>query len=197
MKQTVDLDETSPKIGCIIMASGLSTRFGSNKLLEVFDGSTLIQRILDTTSNLFDKRIVVTRTPEVAEICNQQDISVILHSLPGRNDAVRLGVEAMQELDGLVFCPCDQPLLQKNSLKTMLDYPYIHDDLILRIAFEERVGTPIFFGKKYFEELCNLPDKMGGSYLAKIYPEKVKYVYVKDERELMDVDTPEDLQKLL
>ncbi len=190
--------QNSRKIGCVIMASGLSTRFGSNKLLEKFEGETLIQRILNKTGDsLFAKRIVITRTPEVAELCKEQGVDVILHSLPGRNDAVKLGVEALWDMDGLVFCPCDQPLLRKESLEAMLDFPYIHEDLILRFAYGDKVGTPIFFGKQYFKELCNLPEKKGGSYLAKLYPEKVKYLYVDDERELMDIDTPDDLLKLL
>ncbi len=185
------------KIGCVIMASGRSTRFGSNKLLAEFDGETLIQRILNITGgDLFAKRVVVTRTQEAADICKKQGVDVILHTLPERNDAVRLGAETMSEMEGLIFCPCDQPLLRRETLLSMTTVPNIEEDMILRLACKERVGTPILFGKKYLRELCSLPDKKGGSYLAGIYPEKVKYLFVKDERELMDADTPEDLQRL-
>ena len=83
------------------------------------------------------------------------------------------------------------------SLENLLDVPYIHDDLIARLHCEDSVGTPIFFGRKYYEELCNLPEKKGGSYVAKQHPENVKLVTVLDEKELWDLDTPEDLPVFL
>ncbi len=202
MKQTVESIEkssrNSKKIGCVIMASGLSVRFGANKLLQEFLGETLIQRILNTTAGeLFAKRVVVTRTPEVVEICRTQGVDVIFHELPGRNDVVRLGVEHLREMDGIVFTPCDQPLLRRETFAEMVAWRDLQEDVILRAAFGERVGTPIFFGSDYFAELCNLPQSKGGAMVAKRHPEKVQYLGVKDEAELQDIDTPADLENLL
>lgn len=191
----VDIEERQARIGCVIMASGVSKRFGSNKLLQNLAGKTLIDRVLELTEgDLFEKRVIVTRTEEVAALCKEENIPVILHSYPNRNEAVKLGIEYLKDMDGWVFCPCDQPLLKRESLENLLDTVYIHDDLIARLHWEGSVGTPIFFGKKYYEELCNLPEKKGGSYVAKQHPEKVKLVTVLDEKELWDLDTPEDLQ---
>lgn len=191
----VDLDEDKAKIGCILMASGLSVRFGSNKLLECIEGKTLLDRILETTDgNLFAKRVVVTRSEAVADVCRVKGVDVILHTCPNRNDTVRLGTEYLKDMDGWIFCPCDQPLLKKESLNNLLAVPYIHEDLIVRLHWKETVGTPIFFGKKYFEELCNLPNKKGGSYVVKQHPERINLVSVQDEKELWDLDTQEDLQ---
>ncbi|MBR5578686.1 MAG: hypothetical protein IKW28_06795, partial [Lachnospiraceae bacterium] len=67
---------------------------------------------------------------------------------------------------------------------------------IHRLVFEDREGTPILFGKEYFEELKNLPLKCGGSYLVKKYPGQIETVSVRSEEELMDVDTPEELETL-
>lgn len=194
----VDIEKEKARIGCIIMASGVSKRFGSNKLLQNLAGKTLIDRVLELTKGeLFEQRVVVTRTEEVAFICKEKNIPVILHTYPNRNEAVKLGIEYLKEMDGWVFCPCDQPLLKRESLENLLDVPYIHDDLIARLHWEDSVGTPIFFGRKYYEELCNLPEKKGGSYVAKQHPENVKLVTVMDEKELWDLDTPEDLPVFL
>ncbi len=190
----VDLNEDKARIGCVIMASGLSKRFGTNKLLQDIDGKMLIDRVLELTEGeLFAGRVVITRTEEVASICKEKQIPVILHTCPNRNDTVRLGTEYLKEMDGWVFCPCDQPLLKRESIEKLLDAPYVHDDLLARLHWKETLGTPIFFGKKYFDELCNLPEKKGGSYIVKKNPEKVQLVSVQDEKELWDLDTPEDL----
>ena len=111
-------------VGCVIMASGRAVRFGSNKLLADFGGAPLIARALDAAETpALAARVVVTRSPEVAELACKAGMKTILHSLPGRNDTVRLGLEALlSELPGLagcIFLPGDQPLLRKESLRAM------------------------------------------------------------------------------
>lgn len=64
----VDLDDPFGKIGCVIMASGLGRRFGSNKLLADFGGEPMICRILDATEGIFRRRVVVTRHEEIARL---------------------------------------------------------------------------------------------------------------------------------
>ena len=104
--------------GCVLMASGLSTRFGSNKLLAQFDGQSLLCRAFAATDTpQLSARIVVTRSAQVQALCKAQGVPVLLHALPGRNDTVRLGLSALlaqhPELTGCMFLPGDQPLLRR------------------------------------------------------------------------------------
>lgn len=55
------------EIGCVIMASGLAKRFGSNKLLAEFDGKPLLCRAFAVTEGLH--RVVVTRSTEMQALC--------------------------------------------------------------------------------------------------------------------------------
>ena len=74
----IDRYELRPNVGCVIMASGISKRFGENKLLVDFRGKKLIERVLELTEgSLFARRIVVTRTKEVEALCKEQGIEVI------------------------------------------------------------------------------------------------------------------------
>ncbi len=136
-------------VGCVIMASGRAVRFGSNKLLADFGGAPLIAQALDVTETpALAARVVVTRSPEVAELACKAGVKAILHSLPGRNDTVRLGLEALlSELPGLagcIFLPGDQPLLRKESLEAMvLDFSALDEKerAILRLGFRAEDGT--------------------------------------------------------
>ena len=83
-------------VGCVIMASGLSRRFGTNKLLADFCGQPMLCRAFAATATPgIAARIVVTRSEEVQALCRAHGVPVLLHSLPGRNDTVRLGLSAL------------------------------------------------------------------------------------------------------
>lgn len=183
-------------MGCVIMASGLGKRFGGNKLMAEFGGQPMIARILAATDDSFDRRVVVTRHEAVAAYCRARNVEVVLHNLPNRNDTVRLGLEAVGEVDGCMFCPGDQPLLKKETIEALINGWKRESDCIWRPSFEDQPGAPILFPKWAFSELLTLPEGKGGGFLARKYPERVRLHPVRDPYELMDVDTRETLREL-
>ena len=185
-----------PRIGCVIMASGLGKRFGGNKLMADFRGRPMIQMALDATEGLFARRVVVTRHEDVAALCREQGIEVLLHDLPHRSDTVRLGLEALGELDGCMFLPGDQPLLRRETVARLLDCWQESPDSIVRPIHEDTVGSPVLFPAWAFAELRNLPEGKGGGVVIRNHPHDVLGVSVSDPFELADADTPETLELL-
>lgn len=206
-------------VGCVIMASGLSQRFGSNKLLAPFCGEPMLCRAFAATDTpKLSARIVVTRSDEVAQLCRSRNVPVLLHDLPGRNDTVRLGLstllEQVPELFGCMFLPGDQPLLCRETVEAMagisgwdqrtrLERQKETEREIFRLAHRfvndpnPLVGSPVLFSKRYFSELRILPEGKGGSVLLRKYPERVHNIFIGDRNELLDADTPEALAELL
>ena len=205
-------------VGCVIMASGLSQRFGSNKLLAPFCGEPMLCRAFSATDTpKLSARIVVTRSDEVAQLCRSRNVPVLLHDLPGRNDTVRLGLSALleqvPELFGCMFLPGDQPLLCRETVEAIagisgrnhgarLERQKETEREIFRLGFRVRndpsplTGSPVLFEKGLFQELLTLPQDMGGSVLLRKYPAHVHTVYIADRNELADADTPEALAQL-
>ena len=183
-------------VGCVIMASGLSTRFGSNKLLTPFGPGR---------EPMLRRAFAATDTPLLA--------SRVVVALPGRNDTVRLGLEALlaerPDLAGCMFLPGDQPLLRRESVESLLRAFAEHlqtqketERMIFRLAYRAKddptplVGSPVLFDSGYFPALRTLPEGKGGSFLLRQYPEQVHCFYTAHHEELWDADTPEALQKL-
>ena len=198
-------------VGCVIMASGLAVRFGSNKLLADFGGRPLLCRALDATATpALAARVVVTRSPDVKTLCEAQGVPCILHTLPGRNDTVRLGLEALLRvcpaLAGCIFLPGDQPLLRRETLEEMAAAfartQKETERVIFRLAYQVKddpallVGSPVLFGSGYFSALRTLPEGKGGSVILRAHPEAVRLVYAAAREELLDADTPEALAEL-
>ena len=200
-------------VGCVIMASGLSRRFGTNKLLADFCGQPMLCRAFDATATPgIAARIVVTRSEEVQALCRAQGVPVLLHSLPGRNDTVRLGLSALleqqSELSGCMFLPGDQPLLRRETVEAMTErfcpteWQKETEREIFRLGAvadndpTPLVGSPVLFGSSFFSELLTLPENKGGNVLLKKYPAQVRTICIADSAELLDADTPEVLQQL-
>lgn len=193
----VDLDDPFGDVGCVIMASGLGRRFGGNKLMADFRGKPLICRILDATEGIFSRRVVVTRHADVARLCESRGIQTVLHDLPHRSDTVRLGLEAMSEMDRCLFTTADQPLLRKETIAALLLASANAKERIWRTICNGTPGSPVIFPKWAFSELRNLPEGKGGGVIIKKYPERLHTVNVRDMYELKDIDSPEDLEELL
>ena len=185
-----------PETGCVIMASGLGKRFGSNKLMADFLGRPMLHRALDATEGLFDRRVVVTRHESVAALCRERNVEVLLHELPHRSDTVRLGLEALGEVDCCMFLPGDQPLLDRETVAMLLERWREKPDSIIRPVYEDTEGSPVIFPDWAFEELKDLPEGRGGGVVIKNHPHKVCRVSVSGPFVLADADTPETLELL-
>lgn len=185
-----------PQIGCVIMASGLGKRFGGNKLMADFHGKPMIQRALDATDGLFARRVVVTRHEQIAALCREQHVDVVLHDLPNRKDTVRLGLEALGNLDACMFLPGDQPLLRRETVAMLLESRKENPDCMIRPAYEDTEGSPVLFPSWTFPELLALPEGKGGGVVIRNHPHAVLRVSIADPFELADADTPEILETL-
>ena len=182
--------------GCVIMASGMGRRFGANKLMAPFRGEPLICQALHATQGLPLSCVVVTRHLDVAALCREKAVPVLLHDLPSRSDTVRLGLAALGNLDGCLFLPGDQPLLRRETIQALLCCAQEDPGSIWRPESGGVPGSPVFFPRWAFPALSALPEGMGGSAVIRQYPDRVRTMEITDPRELMDADTPEMLKKL-
>lgn len=201
-------------IACVVLASGLGRRFGTNKLLTSFNGQPLVQHILTITKNIFMQRVVVTRHEEIQKLCDAQRIPCVLHHEPYLNDTVRLGVDYILQAQsirtsadnnkkiftqavapkilGLLFTTSDQPLLTQASICRLCESFLAEPHKIHRLAEGSTPGNPVIFPISLAKELQALPQDKGGGALIKKYPELVVHVPVQDKYELYDIDTRED-----
>lgn len=182
--------------GCIIMASGLGTRFGSNKLMANLDGAPLIAHAISACDGLFAKCVAVTRHEDVAKLCRSLGMQTILHDEPLRKrhraprDAghgwVRHGhVRSSGPATHQREHPC-RPAPRRRSA------PRAH----LARRLPRRAGRAVLFPSWAFDELRALPPGKGGGFVAKAHARCVRCVEAASEWELFDVDTVQDLEAL-
>ncbi len=188
--------DAAPGVGCVIMASGRATRFGSNKLMAELAGKPLVQHVIEASEGLFARRVVVTRHPEVALLGEALGVEAVLHDEPGRDDTVRLGMHALQGCGAVMFMQADQPLISPRTIAALLSASRMEPGYIWRASFEGTPGAPVLFPAWARRELCEPPAGKGGGFVVKAHPELVRYVEAASRWELFDVDTVDDLRVL-
>lgn len=177
------------------MASGASSRFGSNKLLANLGGKPLLSHTLDKLTQLsFDGVTVVSIYDEVAAMAKAAGFSHAVPKGSGQNDTVRAGILQMADMDGCMFCVGDQPLCKKSSIERMTAAFRDNPDMIVRLFSGVIPGNPVLYPKSLFKELESLPRDTGGRWILQKYPERLLKVQAEFAFELDDVDSPESLR---
>ena len=74
------------RIGCILMASGLSERYGRNKLLEKLGGREVILQTADSLAGAGFSPVTVARSAEVKALMDREGFGCVLHDGPKKSD---------------------------------------------------------------------------------------------------------------
>lgn len=184
----------------IYLAAGNSRRFGSNKLLYNYCGKPLYRHGLDMLLGLVQEDntvslTVVTQYEQIEKELKKEGISVILNedSRDGVSYSIRAGIRAIEpvsEGDYVIFVVADQPHLTKETIQGLLRYADGETETASAV-FGKRPGNPVLFSMRLKKELLSLTGDQGGRTVVKKHT--CRYVPVLSEKELLDVDTREDL----
>jgi len=184
-------------LGCVIMASGHSKRFGEDKLFFLVDGVPMVQRALEVIPpGVFDSVAVVFRDNRLSNMASKRGFAAVLNpdSTGDSSITIRLGLSAMPDgLQGCMFMVCDQPQLTTDSICRLAEAFHASPHSITRLAFENREGNPVIFPAALFEELLTLPPFETGRFVLSRHRSLVQCIQASEESELIDVDSPDDL----
>ena len=185
-------------IGCLIMAAGNASRFGSNKLAAEVDGKMLIEHALEAVPvEEFARVSVVTQYDEVAALAKCFGFTVLFNVFPGRGASytIQLGTEAMADCDAILYQVADQPLLRRESVRAEVEFFRRHPDRIVAMGYGGVRGNPCIFPARFFPELMALEGDHGGSAVIRRHEDALMLFEVSPD-ELRDVDTPMALAAL-
>lgn len=184
-------------IGCILMAAGTASRFGSNKLLYSIDGRPLIAHTLSALPvRLFARAVAVVSCEDTKAIANAAGYATVWNPQPerGQGGSIALGMRHMMDMDAIMFCVADQPRLRQESVQAMLA-GYVQGSFCA-LAWRGKRGNPVIFPAFTFEALASLKANETGRAILTKYPDQISLVDAASAAELLDIDTLEDLQKI-
>lgn len=170
-------------ISLIILASGFSRRFVSNKLLYEFHGKKLIEYAFDKAT-FFSDVIVVTQYEPIKDMAEELGCRVIMNNHPeyGQGYSIALGVGACQN-DACILMVADMPYLKLDTLKEMIS---IQDGEHIVICEHDGIlCNPMLLPKRYYDRAKQLCNDRGAK---QIIGDDTYLTVSLSEEEFMDID---------
>lgn len=185
------------KIGCIIMASGLSVRYGRNKLLEKLGGRELVLITADHAKLAGFDPVIVTRSREVKDLLDRRGFRCVLHEKPKKSDTMHIGMENMEaDAAGYCFWPADQPLvLPETAARLGLMYLDAPDEAV-RLGYGNTCGSPVIFPLSLRTALLSYQGDRGGIEVLRKEKCSCRVMQASHAFELWDADTPDKMEQL-
>lgn len=189
------------KLSIIVLASGNSKRFESNKLLYKIDDKHMylytVEKLINlkSKSKYVDEIIFVTKYDEIIENLLDEDLKVIKNenSEFGISQSVKLGISNSNN-NVYLFIVCDQPYIKERTLEDFIDNFFESDKNIGCVCFEGDLLNPTIFTEKYKKDLMGLNGDKGGKKIILNNLEDTFLFNVSDFHELKDIDYKDDLK---
>ena len=192
----------------LIPAAGKSTRMGRPKLLLPLDGRLVIERVIDSLREAGVRDILVVVAPHVPELMTLAEAAggkALM--LPAETPDMRATVEAglvwleehfqPQSGDTWLLVPADHSVLDAEVLRQLLQTHADHPDCsIILPAYAGRRGHPALIDWKHVAGIRALPADQGLNVYLRRFPAETHEVLVDSPTVLLDLDTPEDYERL-
>lgn len=188
-------------ISCILLAAGLSQRFGSPKALAQIHHQPAILHIQQTLlkSSCNEIIIVLGAAMEMIQpyVLNHKRIRIVYNKDYnfGQTSSIKAGIKAVDNAAlGLMFWPVDCPLINASSVDTLIECFLKESPAILIPTYQDKRGHPPLFHKKLKEEILNLPlDKGLNSLFLK---HQICEMEINDAGIIKSFNTKEEKEKL-
>lgn len=178
-------------IACIILASGLSQRFGETDKLEAdLCGKTILSHVIETA-----KQVGFGETYVVSNRSISDAHTLVKNGNPeaGQGHALRLGLETARKSywEYCLILLGDMPLISSTYLKNMIS-KNIEKQSIISLCESIRM-PPALFDREAIDKILSLePSKGARDIFQKLNLQTVELL----SEQALDVDTTEDLARV-
>lgn len=191
----------APRIACIVLAAGRSTRMGpANKLLADIGGTPMVRRAVEAALASQARPVLVVTGHMAAEVtATLAGLDVTFVANPdyatGLASSLKAGIGALPpSCDGALIVLGDMPRIAPEHLDALV--AAFAPDTIVVPVHEGRQGNPVLWPAKYFPELLQLDGDAGARRLIGIHAAHVREVDLATDAIFADIDTPEALAAL-
>ena len=195
----------APGIAGLVLAAGQSRRMGStNKLVAEIDGKAMVRHVVETVLASKAVPVVVVTGHESARVrASLAGLNVGFVENPdyadGLSGSLATGISALPgEVDGVIVCLGDMPLVGATHIDKLISAFDLEEGRTICVPMSRgKRGNPVLWGAGYFDEMAGVKGDVGAKHLMGQYAEAVCEVELGDAAVLIDIDTPDALEKVI
>ncbi|MEP4380835.1 MAG: molybdopterin-binding/glycosyltransferase family 2 protein [Alphaproteobacteria bacterium] len=194
---------SSPQFAAIILAAGQSRRMGAvNKLLIEVDGKPMIRHAVDAARESGADPVIVVTGHQAHEVqTTAGSRATIVHNPAfdeGLSSSLRAGLSAVPDsCDGALIALGDMPKIGAQHLHQLVAAYDPEEGHLICVPTRNGIrGNPVFWDRRFFEDMSALGGDVGAKHLIGDYDEVVIEVPMPDDAVLTDVDSPAALERL-
>ena len=192
----------APRIAAVVLAAGLSSRMGTNKLMQEWRGKPLLRWVVEAALKSETRPVIVVTgndQPRIESSLKGLDV-VFLHNpdyRQGLSTSLKAGIAAVpSSADGALVLLGDMPEIDSALIDRMIAAFSPADSRSICIAMHEhKRGNPVLWAKKFFPEIAKLTGDIGAKSLLAANEDVICEIEA-GTAALRDIDTPEALQAL-
>lgn len=190
----------NPSTAVLILAAGASVRLGRPKQSLLYQGQTLVQKIVSTALALQSGPVLLV-LKEGDSIDVQEDVIRIYNSdaALGMAGSIHCGIRYLEtqhpDIETVIITVCDQPFITSSLLQEMITHYRETKLSIVACKYDDIVGTPVLFHKTMFKALYGLNGDKGAKQLINQHIQQVGLINFPLGN--IDVDTEEDYERLI
>ena len=188
------------KIAGIILAAGGSTRMGGqNKLLQMVDGTSLVQKVVGSAlnSNIESVYVILGYQAALIRQCiSNKSVNWVENSdwSRGLASSIKSGIEALNtNYDGAMILLGDMPFIEPIMINQLLAL-YQKKKIVVPVK-DGRQGNPVLFSSAFFADLKLLGGDKGAKPIIKKNPDSVIIANVLRDTIFHDLDTPDQIKE--
>lgn len=192
----------SRKISAVILAAGYSRRMERFKPLLPLGGMTVLERVVSLyeITGVTDIRVVTGfRSDKIRSALAARPVSVVHNPVhdSGMFSSVMAGVNSLPEGVRAFFVhPVDIPLVRPHTLALLMDAFNENPSPVIYPAFDDRRGHPPLVHGELRKEIVSHDGTGGLRALLRRFDSRALDLPLADEGVLLDMDTPNDFQRL-
>jgi len=190
-------------VSAIVLAAGMSKRMGTLKQLVKIGDQTLLETTLNALLNSAVYETILVLGFQAEQITNSMKIpssvKIVRNDLyeQGMSTSIRAGIASVStEANAALIVLADQPLIKPAILNAIIDEYHRTGAAILLPVYKGFRGNPVLIDRALFPEMTQITGDIGCRSLFGLHADQIHKLPVDDIGVLIDIDSPEDLQKI-
>ncbi len=187
----------------IVLAAGSSSRMGRPKQLLEVDGRPMLEAVVAQANSSRLDEVLVVLGANAEEIRGQVQLGrarVLInpHHQTGMASSLRAGLAALDgQVERAMVILGDQPDISARLIDELLDLQHESGLPAAALSFAGLLHPPVVLRRDLWEEVMSLEGDVGCRAVIRARPELVASLPVPDRKHPVDVDTPQDYERLV